>query len=149
MSCAQLYLEQDALAKPALPMYTYTQREWPRVLLQVISNGWVKPSPLASHTAPFPFHLPLNQQVYNPLIPSYKRGLLCQGTSGPFCHSCRWETSPARVYGYHASCSELAADGCVAHLTESRPSKDKGGGSTCPKHGKGVEGRTRDLQLLT
>lgn len=84
------------------------------------------------------FHSPLNQQVYNAPIPIYKSCLPCQGVSGAFCHSNCWKASPARVYCYRASCSELVADGCVAHLTESRPSKDKEGGRICPKCGKSI-----------
>lgn len=79
---------------------------------------------------------PLSRQVYKPLIPSYKRCCWCQGSSGACCHSHGWNAAPASVCGYRTSCSGLGADGGMAHLTGSRPSKDEGGGRVCMQRGK-------------
>lgn len=92
------------------------------------------PTPRESRREPFP--LPWSRQVYKPLIPSYKHCSPCQGSSGTCCHSRGWKAAPASVCGYRTSCSGLGADGRMAHLTGSRPSKDEGGGRVCVQHGQ-------------
>lgn len=87
------------------------------------------PTPRECRREPFP--PPSSRQVYKPLIPSYKRCSPCQGSSGACCHSRGWKAAPASVCGYRTSCSVLGADGGMAHLTGSRPSKDEGGGRFC------------------
>lgn len=92
------------------------------------------PTPRECRRALFP--LPLSRQLYKPLIPSYKHCSPCQGSSGACCHSRGWKAAPASVCGYRTSCSGLGADGRMAHLTGSRPSKDEGGGRVCVQHGQ-------------
>lgn len=92
-----------------------------------------------SHASGVPLRaVPLipSRQVYKPLIPSYKRCSPCQGSSGACCHSRGWKAAPANVCGNRTSCLVLGADGRMAHLTGSRPSKDEGGGRVCMQHGQ-------------
>lgn len=79
---------------------------------------------------------PSSRRVYKPLIPSYKRCSPCQGSGGACCHSRGWKAAPASVCGYCTSCSGPGADGGMAHLTGSRPSKDEGGGRVCAQRGR-------------